>query len=245
MKQQAQPRSASIFANSLLLRVLLGVIIGSAVLHVVWQLVVGPWDPLRFDSTMDIAMRFGLDNELSMPTWLVSAMALITSGVFWLIARHSTQRAPWYLLSVIFLILSLDETSALHELVVERVHVLAGLGAQQTFTSNAWLLLAPFIFAAGVWLALWLWRRVPRQSFVRITVALLVYVTGAFGVEYMSIQIDKVELAYRIGLVVVEETLEMMGLWLALRAGILHIKETQPTLHESLQHVIGKHQSEK
>jgi len=227
------------FADSLLLKILFGAIIASALLHIIWQLIVGPWDPLRFDLLMDIAMRFGLDNELSVPTWLVSAMALATSGVLWLIGRHTTaSKLLWYVLAALFAVIAIDETAALHELVVQGVHVGVGLGDQQTFTSNAWLLLAPLIFAAGIWLVVWLHRSLPSKTFWRIAIALGVYVGGAFFVEYLSIQIDKADLMYRIGLVVLEETMEMLGVWLALRAALLHIREQLPDLQSLITRVV-------
>ncbi len=230
-----QQRVRSFFAGSVVLKVTFAAIIIAAVLHVIWWSIAGPWDPGKYSLFLDIASRFGMDNELSVPTWLVSALALLTAACMFIIARHSKiGRATWYTLAAIFLLLAIDETVALHELLLQGVHVLAGLGEGQTFTSNAWLILAPLIALLGVLLLVILWRSLPRKTFWRFFVAFAVYGSGAFVIEYLGIQTDKAALHYQLLFVTVEETLELLGVWLALRAAIMHIKAHQPKLDAQL-----------
>jgi len=226
-----------LFIGSILLKVLFWAIIVAAALHIIWQLIAGPEVPGQYDLLSDIARRFGLDSELSFPTWLVSAMALIVAVYMFVAARHTTSRSArimWYVLAAGLLLLAIDETTALHELVVQGVHVSADLGEQQTFTSNAWLLLSPLILAGGIGLVYALYRTLPRATFWRFAIAFAVYFAGAFVVEYLSIQIDKAELTYRIGLVVIEESFELIGVWLLLRGTLLHVREQQPKLQAQL-----------
>lgn len=212
-----------------LLQVLLIIIIFTVVLHIFWQalLLVANTDNRVLN---DIVNRFNLDEELSFPTWVSSVMAFIVAGLAWIVGKNqkqSKQRLIWYLISSVAMFISIDEVAALHELLLQGLHILAHFGEKQSLLANAWLLIAPVIiigFIVGVRL---MNKNLPADTFKRLVVALLVYLLGALVVEYASIPLNKSSIIYNLVAVVIEESLELLGVWLVIRAILIHV-----TLHE-------------
>ncbi len=185
----------------------------------------------------DVAARFGLDNELSIPTWFASMLALASAAIAWLAAhRESSPQITkgWQLLAFIGLMISLDEMAALHELALQGLHILAQFGEEQTFTQNAWLLVLPFIVIGLVAAGLYVRRLFPSGFRKRLLIATAVYLSGALVVEYAAIQVDKASILYNFGLVVVEEGLELVGLWLFLRAVLLQLQTHKTQASQTL-----------
>lgn len=224
-----------------LLEVLLLAILSVVALHIVWQLIAhGQTADNRIIT--DIANRFGLDQELSVPTWLVSIMAFIVATLAWLIGKaqkNTDARLGWFLVASVGLFISLDEVSALHELLLQGLHILAQFGEGQSFFSNAWLLLLPFIVIALVFGFRYLHRALPRDTFINLAIAGTVYLSGALVVEFLSIQLDKASLSYLIGMVVLEEGLELIGVWLVIRALLRHITVHEVGLRKKLAGLIS------
>lgn len=224
-----------------LLRILLGTIIVLVVLHIYWQLVA---TAVGTDNRVvtDIAHRFGLDDELSVPTWFSSMMPLLLAGLAWLVGvnqRVRAKRVAWYIMAVGGLIISIDEVSAIHELVLQSLHILANFGSQQTFLDNAWLLIAPFVLVGLVVIMRFMWKHLERDTVYRLILAVAVYFAGALVLEYLSIPMNKASLMYKVGEVTFEETLEMLGIWLAIRAILIHIDTHEPATSKKIADLVS------
>lgn len=220
---------------------LLLAIIVVVVLHIFWQIVasvVGADNRI----TTDLAGRFGLDDELSVPTWLAAALALLLAGLAFIVAKSQAnirQQLAWYCLAMLGLAISIDEVAALHELLLQGLHILAQFGEGQDFVRNAWLLVLPFIFVAIVLVVRFWAKSLPVPTLRRLIFGLGIYLLGAVVVEYVSIRFDKSGLSYNVGVVTLEESLELIGLWLLIRAVLLHINDHQPRLRKQLTQLIS------
>lgn len=198
-----------------ILKRLLWAIGGLLVLHVIWNyLSIYVWPDNRI--IRDIAFRLGVDNEASLPTWFAQFLALVSAGLAYFLARNAKSRPEkktWWAVAIVLLLISIDEVAAIHELVLQGLHIWADLDSV-SFINSAWLLLLPIIlFSAGllVWTidkGLYEWQR--RQ----LLVAIAVYLSGAVGVELLASQADKSSFIYIAFWTTLDEGLELIGLWL-------------------------------
>ena len=222
------------------LGVILLVVISAIFLHIFWQLV-----SLKIGTDNriinDITNRFGLDEELSFPTWVNSMMAFLVAGLAWIVGKSqktSIQKITWYLIALIGILISVDEVVALHELLLQGLHILANFGEGQGLFTNAWILVMPAILVGLIFGVRLLYKHLPSSTFKRLVVAIAVYLIGAFIVEYASIPLDKSSALYNFGAVVVEESLELLGVWLAIRAILLHTVEHEKVLSKKIADII-------
>lgn len=164
------------------------------------------WGALRF---------FDLDKELSLPAWYSSillwstAIVLATNAT---LARRLDRRTAfyWWSLSVVFVYLSIDEMTSIHEfgnLLLPPDYKFTG------FLTFSWVVVAaPLLIVGGLAFLPFLFR-LPRSTALGIGLAGLVYVGGAFGMElvggYFSKARDSIE--YQLA-VITEEGLELVGL---------------------------------
>lgn len=219
-----------------ILLTLLAAIFLAVTLHVVTQLSLhrgAPSGPIA----IDLANRLSLDAEMSVPTWLAALLAITAGTIAIIVGRVQLKTGPkaaWYLLAAASFIISVDEVSALHELLLQDVHAKAGYGTVQTLAENAWLIILPFVAAAGIAAIIYWAIHLPRRTFWRLTAAFGIYALGAVAVEIAAIPVDKGVKTYTVGYVVVEETLELLGLWLMVRAGLLHVNESEENINKAL-----------
>lgn len=219
----------------------LGIGIGLLVfLHLLGQLlirIVGT-DSVFID---EFVWRFNVDLELNVPTWYASFLAGIGAVLALFIAWQSRlyenstwTHHMWICLSLILLFVAIDETASFHELLLQNIHIQSGFGEEQSYSENAWLILLPFIIAAGVSVAYATYKLLPSRTFVRFIVAASVYLLGALVAEYTSIPLSNTDTIYIFVLVPIEESLELFGLWLLLRAMVFHIREQLPETDKKL-----------
>lgn len=62
-----------------------------------------------------------------------------------------------------------------------------------------------------------------------------VFLLGALVIEYAGIETDKTSLRYNLLLTPLEEGLELIGVWLLLRAQLLHVQVHETVLYKRLQ----------
>lgn len=211
---------------SRLLYGLLAIIFILLVLHLLGQLVF-QFNQAPSAFTVDLIDRFNVDKELSVQTWLASFLATLTALAAFLNGILSgSRRVVWWILGGLFLLISLDETAALHELSLQGLHILAGFGEGQTYFQNAWLFLIPVIIMGVLWVIWQLKKHLPPAVFSGLTVGLGVFLLGAVVVEFLSIEVDKVSLAYRFGYTTVEEGLEFLGIWIMLYTTVYYFENT-------------------
>lgn len=159
---------------------------------------------------------FDLDDEHNLPTWFSSFLLLATAIIIHSLDWPVEDQRHWKILSIGFLLLSLDEVAGIHETINTIIDmnwaipaaILAGLIA---------VAFMPFIV------------RQPRRLRGMILLSGSMYVGGAVGVELMSAGIEEESLNYEIA-VTAEESLEMLGIWMFLRS-LLFIRPQKTSDH--------------
>ena len=126
-----------------------------------------------------------LDSETSFPTWLTSMLLLMSAVLCWLESRLDTtnMRKRWRLLAVGFVVLSIDEVAALHEMTAGPLRRLLDVGGPFFY---AWVIpaLAIVVVAAAYFYPIL--PPLPRSTRFRILLAGGLYVMGAVGMEMVS-----------------------------------------------------------
>lgn len=171
----------------------------------------------------DPLVRFlDVDAEMSGPTWFSVVLLAATAQALWLLADRSA-RGPsrrWVrherFLSLVFVYLSVDELTALHEQTIAPLRSALDLGGVLTF---AWVVLfAPVALLVGLVMLGWL-RSLPPAAGRLVVLSGVVYVGGAVGMELVGSALyargDLQTMTYALT-VAGEEGLEMLGVLLLL-----------------------------
>ncbi len=194
-----------------------------AALHVAFDKLHGR----RPDLVSDEMLRFvDLGQESNLPTWFSSVLWLAAALVAFSIWRVFRERGYghlgyWAGMVPLFTFLSLDEAGKVHEGIGGFVVSLADFSG---FFTYAWVIFgAAFaLVIAAIYLRL-LIRLKPAVAFTIIAAA-VVFLSGAIGVESIYAAVDKGHLASmpfgqsHLRMIIYEETLEMLGAVLLLRA---------------------------
>ncbi len=157
---------------------------------------------------------FDVDEEDALPTWFSTIQLLIVSAILWYCARLERAGADrwavyWYVLSVGFLLMSIDEVAGIHETLntVIESHWAVGGGILALVIG---LCFVPFLL------------RLPRRTALLFVVAGVAYIAGAVGIEILGQPMDADTLEYNL-LTLVEEGLEMFGVILFLYGLLDHV----------------------
>ena len=182
------------------------------------------------DTAFGIVPLLDLNQESSLGTW-VSGLLLATCAVLSacgaLAARGPERpwRANWWLLSGVFLLLSMDEVSAVHDKLTP--YLRAALGGTTGVLYFAWVLPALVLGLVFLLLQLRFLRHLgPTGS--ALALAGCVYVLGAAGFEMaQGVLSDGDGTGSPYGIFpTIEELLEFAGVMLALRALLRHLLAT-------------------
>jgi hypothetical protein len=169
----------------------------------------------------ELSNRFDLDDESSVPTWLSQFLLLVIACAAGVAAWTQRLRAPrllWGAITLIALVFSIDEVAILHEYVLEMLHT-AFLGdTASNFSHNAWLVVAPFVLAGSCLLVWLMYRHFPKRTLVLLTIAGMVFVSGAMGVDIVTSSGHFSAFMSQGALVALEEGMELAGSMLALYA---------------------------
>jgi hypothetical protein len=131
---------------------------------------------------------FDLEKETNIPTWYSSATLLLCAGLLAVIGaakKGSGDRyaGRWYGLSIIFLLLSVDELATLHEKVSARLSNVLHTGGIFYY---AWVIpAAVFLIVFGL-AYLKFWIDLPADTRWLFFAAGFMYLTGAFGLEMVE-----------------------------------------------------------
>lgn len=169
----------------------------------------------------ELANRFDLDDESSVPTWFSQILFLLISLGALLAAYFQTNNASrnlWRIIAGIGLLFSLDEATTLHEYILQTLHVLFFKDASPTGQHNAWWLVAPFVLAAGAWLIWKALRLLPRQTVTLFMTAGFTFLAGAFVVDMITSTAYRETFLNQGILVAIEESFELLGTVIALYA---------------------------
>jgi len=161
--------------------------------------------------------QFNLDREMNVPTWFSSFLFLFSALLLHSVYRRENSAgrpfvSRWRLLAGVFVFLSVDEISAIHETLVESLRGAFHAGGYLYF---AWVIPgAGFVVLLAV--ILWGWfRSLPKAVRVAFGLAAAVFLAGALGLEMVGGNYvllhgrDHFEYALLANL---EEALEMSGL---------------------------------
>jgi hypothetical protein len=178
---------------------------------------------------------FNLNAENNVPAWFSSAILLTVAIYAYLIAQQETahtrkHRKLWLLLAVLFVLLSMDETIALHEMaggILER-HT----GQLTGVLRFAWVI-PGVIFCAvvGGLFIRFVWD-LPAGIRGQVVAAGLIYVSGALGMEMVdgAIYARFGHSALYVALTILEETFEMCGTVLCIRGFSAMLYDAAPQL---------------
>lgn len=220
------------------------ILISLAVLHIALQFI----NLVIFNEKngwfFELSNRWDFDDENSLPTWYSQAILLaigISSVVASFLDTSTIKRTTWRLLAAVGLLLSIDEVSGIHELVLQAIHLSTFNESAPTLMSNAWVLLLPVILAVVGYIGYRIARVFPR-SFVKLcALGAVVFLSGAVFVDIITQSMMLSLFASQGLLVAIEESLEIMGSTLILYAIIRYIEQSFTPLIVKINHVISSH----
>jgi hypothetical protein len=179
----------------------------------------------HYPTSGGIIRLFNLDLEANIPASYSMILLLVASAILGLITTlEKMRRAPgvayWLLLAAGFLAMALDEACSLHEKLNKPFNVLLGSNARGIFYFS-WVLPAAALVAGLALLFVGFLRRLPAPTGRAFSVAGIIYVGSAVGVEALAGRYAELNgynnLTYAF-IVVLEEGLEMTGVILFLRS---------------------------
>jgi hypothetical protein len=206
-------------------RILLTLVAGLVLAHLA-----GRYSALHLghDTLHGLVPLFDLDHEQNIPTFysaaailLTSALAAITAGTRW--RTPGTGRLFWGALAAILLVMAFDEACQLHERLTPLGRDLLGLPHDAYF---AWTLpMGIVVLAIGLAFARFV-LRLARPIRNLIVLAAAVFLTGAMGMEILGGVMDRDPgNVARVLVITLEETLEMLGIVLLIRALLLNLED--------------------
>jgi hypothetical protein len=225
-------------ARRSIVRVLLSVIAVLAALHVVAIASAPIWRTETVTLRSIVGSWFHLDNEVGFGTWFAVVQLAFAATIAALIARreraHGGRWRGWTLVAAILVVLSIDEQIIAHE-------QLGRVGAAIGLTINGaspWFLPATIVLVIVGLVLTPFAVMLPRRTRRGLVVASLVFVLGALGFELLSwgyvlliAQDPAAALSPVVGMLqLFEESLELLGVALAIAALLDHAASTAPAV---------------
>ncbi|MBI3164184.1 MAG: hypothetical protein IPG44_10720 [Anaerolineales bacterium] len=207
------PKRALIF-----LVVLVAILVGMSIWGQYLRFI-GGWDIHSYwqEVVMDFMNTpFYMDAESNIPTFINSLMLFIASLLLAMIAawKNSVRdkfRFQWIILALIFLLLSIDEVSTLHERLIKPMR--AVFGAEGIFYF-AWIV--PGLVAVGAFLIAYLTFFIHLETRFKLLffLSLAIYLSGVIGGEmvsgYFASNLGQKNFTYAM-VASLEESVEMLG----------------------------------
>ena len=169
----------------------------------------------------ELSNRFDFDDESSVPSWFSQALFLAI-GVFALLAAYlqtkKAQRRLWGIIALLGLVCSIDEVAALHERVLQTIHVTFYQDASPTGLDNAWWIIAPLLLIVGGWLVWMMVRLLPRRTMLLFVVSGTTFLVGAVVVDLITSVVSREWFLNQGILVAAEEIVELLASVFALYA---------------------------
>ena len=190
-------------------------------------------------SGTEILNKLDVDWEGSLPSYFSSLLLIGSSVLLGIIAFHKKANRDdyslhWLGLSIIFFLLSIDETVAIHEGFVYPLQDLLGASG---FFYYAWVI--PGIICVGIFgLAYWRFvMHLPPKARKLFILAGMIFLSGAIGMELIGgkwADTIGIENLVYVLIVTVEESLEMTGIVVFIYALLQYLKTLLPNIHFSL-----------
>ena len=177
-----------------------------------YQLRTGPLPPYLGH----FSRRFLPWEEVTFHTWLSSAGLLLSAVILMLIgiAAYRERKAyarHWIALAFVFLILSVDEVAALHEITANFVRIVMD---PQGFLSYPWVVVGLIVSGLLGIAFLRFIVRLPTKTRALVVLAGLTYLGGALGMEMVAANYESLHGAENFGYFMIsstEELMEMLG----------------------------------
>jgi hypothetical protein len=192
---------------------------------------------MGYDSLLGLTRLFDINNENSVPVWYSSATLLLCSFLLWLISATKKRQDEKYInywrgLSIIFLLLSIDETASIHELLIPFGSVVNTSGFLYFF----WVVPGIVFVLSVALIYLKFLMALPTQIRRLFLAAGIVYVLGAVGLEMVGGHYFDSYIRENLttasawtnfsmaSILAVEEFLEMLGILIFIYALLSYIK---------------------
>lgn len=189
----------------------------------------------------ELSNRFDMDDESSIATWFSQAIFIAISAGAALAAYLSSVTAVrrlWKSIAVLSLLLSIDEVTAMHELILQSLHNIFFKDTSSTINGNAWLLVAPFVFAGALWLLWKIAKLLPRRTLILFSGAIFTFLVGAVFVDMLASLVERETFINQGIIIAIEETLELLGSVLVLYAIADYIEDNHGArLKSALTHL--------
>jgi hypothetical protein len=169
---------------------------------------------------------FDLDAETNIPSYFSALELLVVALLLFIIAKASKGTRDyklWYLLAIVFVFLSLDEASMIHEMMIgyfRRNFHMSGL------LFDAWVVPYGFVMIVALFYYIPFLLRLPRKTMVLFIVSGAFYVGGAAVIEMFEGKYEEIHgnqnIPYCI-YVAFEESFEMFGMVLFIYTLLRHM----------------------
>lgn len=178
--------------------------------------------------------KFFFDDEDTIPTYF-SAINLLFAGILLALIANFKGNVNdpftfhWKILSVLFILLSIDEIAGLHEMTIDPMVLAYGLSGYMRFP---WVILG-LIFMAGFSLYYYKFLiSLPKKYIMGFFCSCLIFLTGAIGIEIISAKIfisreeSAKDLIYNL-VTTAEESCEMLGIILFITFLLSYLKSNK------------------
>jgi hypothetical protein len=188
-----------------------------------------------------LLLFFDLGTEKNIPTLVEVGLLLCAAYLLMLAALRARSAADgmaggWWILAGGFVLLAVDEAWSFHERLVEPMDALVGTSLPR-FLAHSWVLAGIAGVAAMALVLLRFLLRLPRRLALQLLGAGAVFLGGCIGMEMVGIsyylQTGSLTLTYHL-FSTMEESLEMSGVILLLRALLAELAGGAEVLHVAL-----------
>lgn len=135
-----------------------------------------------------LLQKLNLEGELTVSAWFSSSLILVASLFLFLnglvLVRNNRSCIYWFLLSIIFIYLSIDEASGIHELAVGPVR--NGLHISNGYLYLAWFIPALFALALIAPFFIKFWLGLQKKIRVLFIISFVTFIAGSVIVESFS-----------------------------------------------------------
>lgn len=196
------------FSNKQVLLVLLSSTSLLLLIHLVLQLL-HHYTALPVPDTL--RGRFGVDNEISIPTWW-SQVVLLASSVLGVVVWRAGGSRWWLAFSALFLFLSIDEGAMLHEAFITKFREYTTDGTATGLANHTWLIPVAIVFILLLFPFIRFIRTLPKRSVILLVSGMGLLFFGAIVYETIGLMtFDGASFWYQGVNVAIEEAFEMTG----------------------------------
>lgn len=181
-----------------------------------------------------LTQKFNFDSADSLPNFFQTVTMLLSTHWLWLITKVKQTNSDayvnyWRMLTVTFFLLALDEATNFHTMTAKPFREMLQASHFLYFTWVVWGMAFALLFVAAYYKFL---RALPALMRNQLLFAGAIFLCGAVGLEMVGGQLQTVygagSSAVAVG-IIVEEVLEMSGVWLFNYALLNYLLAQMPT----------------